>query len=201
MRTRKKRQKVIHVILAIVIAVVLWLYVINVENTTGTAHLRDLPVQVTGTDVLEEKGLMVTDLSRDTISVRLSGRKKTLMKVSRKNVTFSVDVSSVTGAGDWTLTGRLNYPATVASESVSVSHWDDMKITVTVEPRGEKTVPVQGSFTGSEAAGHKAGSLRRRPHVPGPRGSGCLPQRRPRRRAVRSPAPLRRRSPAAPASR
>ena len=60
MRTRKKRQKVIHVILAIVIAVVLWLYVINVENPTGTARLRDLPVQLQGEEVLADSGLMVT---------------------------------------------------------------------------------------------------------------------------------------------
>ena len=99
MQTRRKNQKVFQVILAIVVALVLWLYVINVENPTGTAHLRELPVQLQGEEILEENGLMVTDLSEDTVTVRLSGKKKTLMKISRKNVSFTVDVSSVTGAG------------------------------------------------------------------------------------------------------
>lgn len=155
----KTNRKPFQVTLAIVIAVILWLYVINVENPTGTAHLRDLPVQLQGEEVLEEEGLMVTDLSKDTLSVRLNGKKKTLMKVSRKNVTFSVDVSSITGAGEWTLTGRMSYPASVGSESITVSHWDDLKIVVTVEPRAEKTVPVQGRFVGTEAMGYQTGTV------------------------------------------
>lgn len=159
MRTRKKNQKVFQMILALVVAMVLWLYVINVENPTGTAHLRDLPVQLQGVETMEENGLMVTDLSRDTISVRLSGKKKTLMKISRKNVAFTVDVSSITAAGEWTLTGRLNYPANVSPESVTVSHYDDLKITVTAEPRGTKEIPVRGEFRGTEANGFRTGSV------------------------------------------
>jgi|GEM_PF-1060921 len=159
MRTRKKNQKVFQVILAIVVALVLWLYVINVENPTGTAHIRDLPVQIQGEEILEENGLMVTGLSRDTVSVRLSGKKKTLMKITRKNVTFTVDVSSVTGEGDWTLTGRLNYPANVNSENVTVSHYDDLRLSVTVAPWTTKTVPVRGEFMGTEADGYQTGTV------------------------------------------
>ena len=159
MRTRKKNRKVIQAALAIVIAVVLWLYVINVENPTGTARLRELPVQLQGEEVLEENGLMVTDLSRDTVTIRLNGRKNTLMKISRKNVAFTVDVSSITEAGDWTLTGRLNYPGNVSSDSVTVSHYDDLKITVTVEPRSTRTIPVCGEFLGTEAEGYQTGTI------------------------------------------
>ena len=159
MRTRKKRQKVIHVILALVIAVVLWLYVINVENPTGTARLRDLPVQLQGEEVLADSGLMVTDLSKDTVTVRLSGKKKALMKISRKNVTFDLDVSSVTGEGEWTLNGHLNYPGNVSAENVTVSHYDDLKVVVMVEPRTTKTVPVRGEFMGTEAEGYQTGTV------------------------------------------
>lgn len=159
MRTRKKNHKVFQAALAIVIAIVLWLYVINVENPTGTARLRELPVQIQGEEVLEENGLMVTDLSRDTVTIRLNGRKNTLMKISRKNVSFTVDVSSITEAGDWTLTGRLNYPGNVSSDSVTVSHYDDLKIIVTVEPRSTRTIPVRGEFLGTEAEGYQTGTV------------------------------------------
>ena len=159
MRTRKKNRKVFQVVLAIVIAVALWLYVISVENPTGTAWLRDLPVQIQGEEVLEENDLMVTDLSKDTVTIRLNGRKKTLMKVSRKNVSFTVDVSSITEAGDWTLVGHLNYPGNVSSDSVTVSNYNDLKVTVTVEPRTTRTIPVRGEFLGTEAAGYRTGTV------------------------------------------
>ncbi len=159
MRTRKKNQKVFQLILAIVVAMVLWLYVINVENPTGTARLGDLPIQLQGEEVLTENGLMVTDLSKDTVTIRLSGKKKTLMKISRKNVTLTLDVSSVTGPGDWTLTSRLNYPANVNTDNVTISHYDDLKVTVTVEPQTTKTIPVRGEFMGSEAEGYRTGRV------------------------------------------
>ena len=117
----KKNQKAFQVVLAIVIALGLWLYVIGVENPAGTAHIRDVPIQLQGEQTLEDSGLMVTDLSRDGISVSLNGKKKTLMKISRKNLSLILDVSSVTEAGTWTLTGRLSYPATVNGESVTIS--------------------------------------------------------------------------------
>ena len=159
MRTPKKNQKVFQLILAIVVAMVLWLYVINVENPTGTARLGDLPIQLQGEEVLTENGLMVTDLSKDTVTIRLSGKKKTLMKISRKNVSLTLDVSSVTAPGDWTLTCRLNYPANVNTDNVTISHYDDLKVTVTVEPQTTKTIPVRGQFMGTEAEGYRTGAV------------------------------------------
>ena len=155
----KKNQKAFQVILAIVIALGLWLYVIGVENPAGTAHIRDVPIQLQGEQTLEDSGLMVTDLSRDGISVSLNGKKKTLMKISRKNLSLIVDVSSITEAGSWTLAGRLSYPATVSGESVTISRWDDLRVIVTVEPKGEKTVPVRGEFMGTEAEGCQTGTV------------------------------------------
>lgn len=155
----KKNQKAFQVILAIVIALGLWLYVIGVENPAGTAHIRDVPIQLQGEQTLEDSGLMVTDLSRDGISVSLNGKKKTLMKISRKNLSLILDVSSVTEAGTWTLTGRLSYPATVNGESVTISRWDDLRVIVTVEPKGSKTIPVRGEFMGTEAEGYKTGTV------------------------------------------
>ncbi len=155
----KKNPKAFQVVLAIVIALGLWLYVIGVENPAGTAHIRDVPIQLQGEQTLEDNGLMVTGLSRDGISVSLNGKKKTLMKISRKNLSLIVDVSSVTEEGNWTLAGRLSYPATVNGESVTISRWDDLRVIVSVEPKTSKTVPVRGEFIGTEAEEHETGTV------------------------------------------
>ena len=67
MTNPKKNRKVFNIILAIVLAVGVWLYVINVENPTGTVPIRDIPVSLVGEDSLAERGLMVTDQSRDSV--------------------------------------------------------------------------------------------------------------------------------------
>ena len=163
MRNDKQNRNAFRAALAVFIAVVLWLYVVNVENPTGSARLRDLPIQIQGEEILEENGLMVTDLSQDTISIRVSGRKKTLMKVNRRNVTMTVDVSSVTSEGDWTLSCRVGYPANVNADSLSVSHWDDLKVTVTVQPRTSVQIPVRARFVGTEAEGYQVGTVSAEP--------------------------------------
>ena len=69
MTNPKKNRKVFNIILAIVLAVGVWLYVINVENPTGTVPIRDIPVSLVGEDSLAERGLMVTDQSRDSVNL------------------------------------------------------------------------------------------------------------------------------------
>lgn len=153
MDNSSKGRKVFNIVLAIAIAFGLWLYVINVENPTGTVTLRGVPVKIEGKETLEEKGLMVTDLSAETMNVKLSGRRKVLMNLDKDNVSLAVDVTSVSYEGQWDLTCRAVYPSYVSTSSVSISGWSNPYVTVTVEEKATKQVPVRGQFIGTEAEG------------------------------------------------
>ena len=144
--------------MAIVLAVGVWMYVINVENPSGTGTVREIPVTVVGEDSLAERGLMVTEQNRDHVSLKLSGRKKTLMKLNRKNITLKLDVSSVTSEGEHTLSCKVDFPDTVG-DNVSISDWEDLHVTVTVEKQATKEIPVRGEFIGTEADNCLAGAV------------------------------------------
>lgn len=144
MTNPKKNRKVFNIILAIVLAVGVWLYVINVENPTGTVPIRDIPVSLVGEDSLAERGLMVTDQSRDSVNLKLSGRRKTLMKLNRKNLTLELDVSTITSEGEHTISCRASFPNNIGTDNVSVSDWEDLRVTVTVEKQETKEIPVRG---------------------------------------------------------
>jgi YbbR domain-containing protein len=133
--------------------------VVNVENPSGSARLRDIPVDIQGEDDLEAKGLMVTQLSEDNLDLKVTGKKKTLMKLTSSNTTLTLDVSSINEAGEWTISCRTQFPATVSSDSVSVSDWNDLKVVVTVEEKSSKWIPVRGEFTGTEVEGYLAGEI------------------------------------------
>lgn len=150
MTNPKKNRKVFNIILAIVLAVGVWLYVINVENPTGTVPIRDIPVSLVGEDSLAERGLMVTDQSRDSVNLKLSGRRKTLMKLNRKNLTLELDVSTITSEGERPQL-RASFPNNIGTDNVSVSDWEDLRVTVTVEKQETKEIPVRGEFIGTEA--------------------------------------------------
>ena len=50
MTNPKKNRKIFNIVLAIVLAVGVWMYVINVENPSGTGTVREIPVTVVGED-------------------------------------------------------------------------------------------------------------------------------------------------------
>ena len=82
MTSPKKQRKIINLILAIILAVGVWLYVINVENPTSPTTVRDIPITIVGQEELTDRGLMVIQLSEDSVDLRISGRKKTLMNLT-----------------------------------------------------------------------------------------------------------------------
>lgn len=159
MKNSKKNRKLVNAALAVLLAFGLWLYVVNVENPTGSATLRDLPIQVQGQSELAEAGLMVTDLGKDTMNVKITGKKKTLMKLNSDNVFLTTDVSSITEEGEYDLTCKATFPSYINSENVSASSWSEMLVTVTVEKKATKTIPVRGEFIGTEAEDCLAGAV------------------------------------------
>ncbi|MGN0969283.1 MAG: YbbR-like domain-containing protein [Evtepia sp.] len=156
---KSTKRKILNMALAVLISMGLWLYVVNVENPTGSGHLRDLAVEVQGEETLESRGLMVTELSQERMNLKVTGKKKTLMRLDKKNVYLTVDVSSITEVGEWDLTCRPVFPTQVSSDSITVSSWNDMKVTVTVRKQESKTIPVRGEFIGTEADGCLAGAV------------------------------------------
>ena len=159
MENKKKSRRVLNAILAVGLAVALWLYVVNVENPTGTTRLRDLDVEIQGSRQLAEQGLMVTSISQDQLDLKVNGRKKTLMKLSPKNVSVYLDVSTIEEKGEWPLSCRTVFPSNVSSDSLTVANWDDLRLTVTVEEVETKRVPVQGSFSGVTVTGFMTGEI------------------------------------------
>ena len=159
MKRSKKERKFINIALAILLSMALWFYVINVENPTGTATLRDVSVVLQGTETLTEGGLMVTELKEETKDLKLNGRKKTLMKLDRDNVYLAADVSSITAEGEYTLNCRTVYPTYVNTDNVTSSSWNKMQVSVTVRERGTKEIAVRGEFIGTEAEGCLAGRV------------------------------------------
>ena len=159
MENKKKSRRVLNAILAVGLAVALWLYVVNVENPSGATKLRDLEVELQGTRELAEQGLMVTRISQDQIDLKVNGRKKTLMKLSSKNVSLYLDVSSIEEKGEWPLSCRTVFPSNVSSDSLTVANWDDLRLSVTVEEVETKQVPVRGSFSGVTVTGFMTGKI------------------------------------------
>lgn len=154
-----KESKILYVILSILIAAALWLYVVNEVNPNASDTIKNVPVNVSGLDVLESRGLMVTWQSADDLDVKVTGNRKSLVKLMRDNVTITADVSGIADEGEYEIRCNVALPGSITAGTATVNERDSYRIRFTVEKKVKKTVEVRGEFTGKVAEGYQAESF------------------------------------------
>ena len=154
-----KESKILYVILSILIAAALWLYVVNEVNPNAGDTIKNVPVNVTGLDVLESRGLMVTRQSTDELDVKVTGNRKSLVKLMRDNITITADLSGIAEEGEYEIRCTVALPGSITTGTATVSERDSYRVRFTVEKKIKKTVEVRGEFTGKVAEGYQAESF------------------------------------------
>lgn len=141
-------------LLSLAIAFGLWLYVVSYVSTMDDTTLYNIPVVMEGESVLRERNLMITARSSETVSLHLSGARNDLSKVNSGNVTVRVDLSSIDEPGDHALSySSITYPGDVPSNALVVESRNPGNITVTVDYRRTKDIPVRVSYIGDRSEG------------------------------------------------
>ena len=152
--------KILYIILSVLIAIVFWIYVDYETNDTYTTWINNISVTFDGEDTLEGRGLMIVhEESTETVSIKVSGKRATIMKLDRSNITITVKTSQITGAGEQELDYTISYPKTVAESSITLVSKSADTVTVSVTAESSKSVPVKATFTGSVASGYYAGEI------------------------------------------
>lgn len=154
--SKLKESKVLYIALSILIASVLWLYVVSEVNPDASAQIRDIPITITGEDVLDSRGLMITQQSIEQLDVRFTGKRNSLVKLTPENVSVTVDVSSIASEGDYNLRCNIVPPNTTTTGTVTLEDRESYRVRLVVEKKISKTVEVKGEFDGSVAEGYQA---------------------------------------------
>lgn len=160
MEKKFTESKVFNIILAVLIAVGLWVYVTSVVNDEGRTTIRNVQVTVIGEDLLNTKGLMIDPGTKLSIQVGLRGSRSALVNIasnSSEYITAKVDVSDISKAGNYDLTCKISLENTVTS-GVRLDGDSNVTLRVNVEKLLSKTVEVRGTFTGSVADGYRTNS-------------------------------------------
>ena len=147
--------KLLYALLAIVIAIGMWFYVVTVEGLESETDITGVPVTFLNEDVLEEKGLMITSGKDQRVTLTVAGSLSNLAKLEREkeNITVSIDVGKITTPGDQRLACNVTLPTGYNSSVDVTSHYPN-NIDFTVSRRIKKNVTVEGKFTGSLASGY-----------------------------------------------
>ncbi len=143
------KNKILTALLSAGLAVALWLYVVTVVSPNSDKHYYNIPVTVQSEVVLQERGLMITSTELPTVSLHLEGNRTDLNKLNSSNITIGVDVSRIGEPGTHNLSFTPSYPGDVPNNAITVLNRTPDMITLTVEERISKSVPVDIQYVGS----------------------------------------------------
>lgn len=146
------KSKLLSILLAVAIALGLWIYVITVEQPESEATYYDIPVVLQNESILAERGLMIVS-ERPTVTLHLSSTRTNLNQLNESNINVIANVNSIVTAGTHELTYTVSYPGTVPSGSVTRQSSRPDMITLKVENKITKPVPVVVAYSGSVPEG------------------------------------------------
>ena len=149
------KNKLCYALIAVVISFGLWLYVITTVSPESEETYWDVPVVLEGEAVLNENGLMITDRDDITVDLRVSGNRSDLIRANRNNITIKVDVSKIREPGKNIQLpfSPVQFPGDIPANALVVESKSPETISVTVEERRNKEVPVEVKWIGSTPDG------------------------------------------------
>ena len=145
------KNKLLTALISIVVALGLWFYVVTVVSPNSDKVFTNIPVMLQSEVLLQERGLMITDMNTDNVTLHLEGSRIDLNKLSSSNITVTLDVSKIYEPGTHQLTYSQTFPGDVASNAINVLSKTPGTITVVVQERVSKEVPVEVVYNGSLA--------------------------------------------------
>ena len=148
-----KGRKIITLLVSLLAAVLLWLYVITTIAPEMNVRIPNIPITVDGSVVLEERGLMVTNVATDSITLELNTSRVNLARLSASNIRISADVSKIREPGDYDLSYTVVFPDTVRANDVDILRKSSNTIRVTVTKVVTKSIPVTLDWSGSVSEG------------------------------------------------
>ena len=159
MMDRLKESKWVYALMSVLLAFVFWLYVRTDQDPTGEMTLRNIPVQLSGVNVLTQQGLTVSELSVEEVSIRFQAPASVqdALYQNRGDITVTVDVARC-AEGENQLAYTVNLPQSVNRDHVTILDQSPDTITATVDTLYTSTLPVEFQLEGSVAKGYQTGT-------------------------------------------
>lgn len=136
-----RRSKQIYVaarILAVVGAVLLWIYVASTNTVTEERDFSLVPITYREENVLKsDYGLIVQSINIDTLNVKLMGNRTDVRALTASDVKAYVNLGGITRAGEYELDVYVDVPSGTTCVSQTVD-----KVAVSVDMPSTKTMPL-----------------------------------------------------------
>ena len=135
------KNKALAILLSFAVAVALWAYVITVVSPESEKTYYDIAVEIPNKNILSERGLMIVS-EEPKVTLALKSTRTILKTLNKDNIRVTTSVSNIEKPGTYELTYDIEYPGNIPSNEISSQRGSTDLITVKVENKIKKTVPV-----------------------------------------------------------
>lgn len=154
---RLKESRTFFICVSVLLAVLFWLYVREVEDPVMSGTVWNAPVTLTGESVLASQGLAVAEISDEAVDFKIEAPTSVLENLSRKNVSAVLDVSKCV-AGENKLYYTPKVASNVKTDGITWLEQTPESIQVRVEKLDSKVFDIGFKLRGSVEAGYQAGA-------------------------------------------
>ena len=151
-----KRNKIPRILLAMLISVFLWLYVVTVVDPNDTKVVYSVPVTYENMTSLTDNSLVMTSGQNATVTLKFYGRRSDLNNLTSESLTVTADVSRIKSEGEQNLSYTVTLPDSVSDNNVQLTERTPSRLTVNVERAVEKQVNVAVDISNEVADGYVA---------------------------------------------
>lgn len=144
-------------IISLVIAIVLWVYVVTTLDPMKTETITDVPVQLLNAESLTARGLALSGEMNYTVDVVVKGKRGDLLKLSADDIVANADLYGFS-------IGKNYIPVMVqAPNDMTVIDVKNSKIVVSIEELVAVSKPIRVVFTGQMEKGIEASTINTQP--------------------------------------
>ncbi|NRT32477.1 YbbR domain-containing protein [Clostridium beijerinckii] len=126
-------------IICLLLSVVLWLYISNVENPLRTYELKGIPVELTNEDSLVDSKFAIVNKQPFTVDLKLEGPSSEILKVKKEDFKIVADMSAYAlKVGENTIPAQIvSYP-----ENITIKNNGMLGIKVNLEELTQKELTI-----------------------------------------------------------
>ncbi len=146
-------------VLSVIIAIFIWIYIAIVMDPAIEISVRDLPIQFTGQESLEGRGLAIISESATSVNVKIKGSRKKMGNYDMKTIVARADVSSVYEEG----VNAVPVELVVPFENQGISSQSLYTVDVKVETTIAKELDIEVKTSGTLTEGYMSGDIKTEP--------------------------------------
>ena len=136
------RQKVFNIILALIVSVGAWFFVVYNYDPMTIARYSGIPIQYKGLDTLANRGYAVAEANYKNVEVTLQQRRIETANISAEDISVTADVSDLS-TGENTVSLRVSGPEGTQVTDVSVKN-----VTVNIDSATNQEIPITVEYEG-----------------------------------------------------